>query len=373
MDRSATGWRAVSFDNRLSPSAESFRARLLRDLLARAPERRKTMARRRAVRKAALLPPKLAAQEEGPDIVRELVRNIPQALWVRDVATNTIQYVSPAWHHLTGRSLAVGDRHEKVFTAIDPEDRQRVVLEAQKAPEGGVDCECRLARQGGRVRWVRMRTFSIGEAAGKACRVAGSMEDVTERREADERLLKLAHCDALTGLPNRVRLHEMLRVALTQAGDSVVSVLFIDIDHFKRINDTLGHAFGDDLLRQIGRRLLTCLRVRDAVGRLGGDEFVLILVTSDRPRAAEAVAEKIRRVLRRPFELEGRPVTVTASIGIAVGKGASDPDSLIKHADMAMYEAKQCGRDTHRFYEVGMTRSRRELGPGGRPRVRSPT
>jgi len=134
-----------------------------------------------------------------------------------------------------------------------------------------------------------------------------------------------------------------------------VSVLFIDLDRFKNVNDTRGHAPGDDLLCQVGLRLVNCLRIRDIVGRLGGDEFGLILITPDGSQGAEVVANKIRKVLRPPFNLEGQEVIVTASIGITVyPDDALDPDTLIKYADTAMYEAKGAGRDTYRFYTAQM-------------------
>ena len=128
-------------------------------------------------------------------------------------------------------------------------------------------------------------------------------------------------------------------------------MLCIDLDQFKNVNDTLGHAIGDELLCQFSNRLVECVRIRDTVGRLGGDEFALILVMQDNQQEGCAlVATKIRDVLRVPFDLAGHSVSVTASIGISIHPDdASDPDTLMKHADTAMYQAKQAGRDTFRF------------------------
>ncbi len=187
--------------------------------------------------------------------------------------------------------------------------------------------------------------------------LAGDIAFGLEYIAKEKKLDYLAHYDPLTGLPNRMLFYESLKSALAQAEKHrwIVSVLFVDIDRFKNINDSLGHAIGDELLRQVGNRLLTCLRIRDTVGRLGGDEFALILVTPDGAQGAGTVANKIREAMRQPFVLEGREMTATVSIGITVyPTDSSDPDTLIKYADTAMYRAKEAGRDTYRFYTAEM-------------------
>ena len=178
----------------------------------------------------------------------------------------------------------------------------------------------------------------------------GVVRDITERQEAHLRLYQMAHHDALTGLPNRTLFQKTLEKTLAQAKERnwVVIVLHIDLDHFKTVNDTHGHATGDILLGQIGDRLLQCVRVRDTVGRLGGDEFAVILISEDRRKGVTSVARKIGAALREPFTLAGAEVHVTASIGISsYPEDASEPDVLIKYADTAMYQAKQNGRDAH--------------------------
>jgi diguanylate cyclase (GGDEF)-like protein/PAS domain S-box-containing protein len=181
--------------------------------------------------------------------------------------------------------------------------------------------------------------------------------DITERKAAQQRLHHLAHYDVLTGLPNRMMFHETLKRTLSLAAQSGwrVAVLIIDLDHFKNVNDSLGHAIGDELLVQLSDRLARCVRIRDTVGRFGGDEFSLILAMQDGRENAVLVANKIREALRAPFDLKGHAVTVTASIGITVHPDdASDPETLIKYADTAMYRAKQAGRDTYRFFTAQM-------------------
>ena len=177
----------------------------------------------------------------------------------------------------------------------------------------------------------------------------GVVRDITEREEAHLRLYQMAHHDALTGLPNRTLFYETLAKTLTQAKNSNwgVAVLYVDVDHFKNVNDTHGHAMGDLLLSQVSDRLLQCVRLRDTVGRLGGDEFAMILMLANRQAGAEIVAKKIQEALRAPFTLGNYEVSVTASIGItSYPADATDPELLIKYADTAMYRAKQKGRDT---------------------------
>jgi diguanylate cyclase (GGDEF)-like protein/PAS domain S-box-containing protein len=183
------------------------------------------------------------------------------------------------------------------------------------------------------------------------------VRDITERKEAEQRLQHQAHHDALTGLPNRTLFYETLQKTLAIAVGTgwLVAVLFIDLDHFKTVNDTLGHAVGDELLVQFSNRLIQCVRIRDTVGRLGGDEFALIMVMEGGQQGAALVAEKIRSALRAPFVLHGHEVSMTASIGITVHPAdASDPDTMIKYADTAMYQAKHAGRDTYRFFTAQM-------------------
>ena len=181
--------------------------------------------------------------------------------------------------------------------------------------------------------------------------------DITERKEAEQRLLKLAHFDTLTGLPNRSQFYDSLSHSLRQANDHKwsLAVLFLDVDRFKNVNDTLGHTIGDELLRQFSSRLVDCLRVRDTIGRFGGDEFAAILMLPEGAQNAIAVVDKIRESMRRPFDLKGHEVTVTASIGIAVyPDDGNDPDTLIQYADTAMYRAKEAGRDAFRFFTSEM-------------------
>ena len=185
----------------------------------------------------------------------------------------------------------------------------------------------------------------------------GAVRDISERKQAQLRLHHLAHYDALTGLPNRRLYCETMAAILSEAAanGSMAAVLCIDLDQFKNVNDSYGHACGDELLRQFSNRLIECIGSRDAAGRLSGDEFSLTLALREGQDSAGDVATAIREILRAPFNLDGNRVVVTASIGMAIYPvDATDLDTLIKYSDVAMYRAKQAGRDTFRFFTPQM-------------------
>jgi diguanylate cyclase (GGDEF)-like protein len=196
-----------------------------------------------------------------------------------------------------------------------------------------------------------------GVAAGQPPVLLGVARDISERRQAQERLQHMAHYDSLTGLPNRTLFFQTLAEAIELAQDKEwrIVVLFIALDRFKNINDSLGAALGDELLRQFSNRLVQCVRIRDTVGRLGGDEFGLILTMTRDQQDAVYVANEVREALRAPFELGGHSPTLTASIGIAMyPDDATDPETLVNYADTAMSRAKEAGRDGYRFFTAGM-------------------
>ncbi|QBE64310.1 EAL domain-containing protein [Pseudoduganella lutea] len=181
--------------------------------------------------------------------------------------------------------------------------------------------------------------------------------DISERRQAEERLRHMASYDSLTGLPNRTLFYRTLGDAIDLARDKEwrIVVLFIGLDRFKNINDSLGAAMGDELLREFSGRLVQSARIRDTVGRLGGDEFGLILTMTRDQQDAVLVANEVREALRTPFELGGQQAMMTASIGIAVyPDDAADPETLVKYANTAMSQAKEAGSDAYRFFTAGM-------------------
>ena len=183
-----------------------------------------------------------------------------------------------------------------------------------------------------------------------------TLEDITEEKRAEERIVHVAHHDALTGLPNRILFAEQLEQALKRVrrGERL-AVFYIDLDHLKRVNDTLGHPIGDKLLKGVADRLRGCVRDIDTVGRLSGDEFAIIQSSIDGPADAGALAIRIREAIRAPADLNGHQVVMDASIGISIAPdNGTEPDALLKTADIALYEAKNNGRGTYCFFESEM-------------------
>jgi diguanylate cyclase (GGDEF)-like protein len=178
--------------------------------------------------------------------------------------------------------------------------------------------------------------------------------DVTERRRAEAEIRHMAFHDELTGLPNRALFYDHLHMALASAqrrGDHV-GLLFLDLDHFKQLNDRYGHAFGDLLLVQVAARLRQSARRGDTVARFGGDEFTVLLPDVESHRQAEAAASKVLAVLAEPLEIGNRTIEITASIGVAIAPRASrDAVTLVHQADLAMYHVKADGRGGYRFYD----------------------
>ncbi|MGE0225894.1 MAG: putative bifunctional diguanylate cyclase/phosphodiesterase [Acetobacteraceae bacterium] len=182
-------------------------------------------------------------------------------------------------------------------------------------------------------------------------------QEVTDQRHAEARIRFMAHHDALTGLANRVLLHERLTAFLQEGRrrDERLAVLCLDLDHFKNVNDTLGHPVGDSLLRVVAERLRHCIRSDDVVARIGGDEFAILQYAPDQPTQAARLAQRIVDSLAQPYSLDGQRAIIGASIGIAIAPDrGGDADTLLKCADLAMYRAKADGRNTHRFFEAEM-------------------
>jgi diguanylate cyclase (GGDEF)-like protein len=206
----------------------------------------------------------------------------------------------------------------------------------------------------------------VRNAAGEVVNYVALFSDIGALKQAEERALHLAHHDVLTGLPNRLLFAAQLAQSLQRASrqGQQIALLFIDLDRFKSVNDTLGHAAGDELLRVVAQRLRAAVRAEDTVARLGGDEFTVVLEEVAGTAAAAATARKLHDALAAPMELQGRPVTVSATIGIALFPAdGSDADTLMRAADVAMYRAKRRGRRSQAF---GGARSggRRRHGAG---------
>jgi len=200
------------------------------------------------------------------------------------------------------------------------------------------------------------RAIEIGNQPLKSGGWVATQEDITERRRAEKQIAHLAHYDALTDLPNRVLFRERLEKELerTRRGEQL-AMLYIDIDEFKSVNDSLGHPVGDELLKAVASRLLGCIRETDFVARLGGDEFAIVQTGVRQPNDVMELVKRIYEAIRRPYECLGHHVATDASIGIALAPNdGTDLDQLLKSADLAMYGAKSDGRHTYRFFEPEM-------------------
>ena len=217
----------------------------------------------------------------------------------------------------------------------------QLVLKTGKAL---LDIDEYVVRPDGTRRWLSTSKVPLRAADGAIIGLVGIARDVTERRRAEERIHFLAYHDTLTGLPNRARFELELTLAVTRAAEGLpVTLILIDLDRFKHVNDTLGHVAGDDLIRQVGTRLSLLVGAQGIVARLGGDEFA-ILLTGRSANAAESIAEAVLTDLGRPFQLFGDPAFIGASLGIAPRRRGAGSEELLREADIALYEAKARGR-----------------------------
>ena len=263
------------------------------------------------------------------------------------------QYLGYSSSELVGRS---------VFSVTHPEDLeksrdwQRHVVQATKCSSL---VEKRYLRKDGETVWGHVSLAPFYDETGKLLYVVSIVQDITEQMRSKDEIRQLAFYDTLSGLPNRTLFFDRLEQTMARAardGD-MVALLFLDLDQFKRINDTLGHATGDRLLVDVARRLQKCVRGSDTVARLGGDEFVIILSALRHQQDVAGAARHLLEVLADPYEFEGREVFCTASIGIALfPTDGTTTELLIKNADMAMYQAKDRGRNIYQFFSEQMNR-----------------
>jgi diguanylate cyclase (GGDEF)-like protein len=261
---------------------------------------------------------------------------------------------------------------EEILERVDPDDRIELEVQLRKSAESGegfsVDTRT-LGEEGARV--IHWQAEVASDAAGSSISISGTMQDVTERKSAEEQVRFLAYHDGLTGLFNRNAFFEQLdrAVSLAKRHRRRGALLFLDLDNFKRINDTLGHATGDRLLKGVADRLQQCLRTtdfvaradgdgNDAIARLGGDEFTVLLSEVSHSEDAAAVARRIIEVLREPFIIDRSELLVGASIGITVyPTDGDDIITLLRNADSAMYRAKEQGRNNHQFFNTCINES----------------
>ena len=286
-------------------------------------------------------------------------RGANDGLWDWNFLTGEI-FFAPRWKEMLGLGEnGMGNRPDDWFALVHPDDAANLIEEVAAHVMGmtpHLESSYRLRHADGDYRWMLCRALAV-RGNGQVLRLAGSQTDITKRREAEERLRFNASFDLLTGLPNRAVFMTRLDEAIARASNDETcqfAVLFLDLDGFKVINDSLGHMIGDQMLIAVARRLEGCMRTGDIVARLGGDEFTLLL---DYKSADDVlhVASRLQELLRAPFHLSGYEVFTAASIGVALGSsGYQHAEDVLRDADIAMYEAKKRGRARTELFNITM-------------------
>jgi len=281
---------------------------------------------------------------------QRLVEQLPLVVYVDELSDNSANiYTSPQVEALLGYTVEEWVADPDLFVKVlHPEDRERVLEEVHRTNVSGERfvCEYRVHAKDGRVVWIRDESATYAEE-GQPVHSHGYMLDITRRRIAEEELREQAWSDSLTLLPNRALLVQRLRDA---EDDAPRSLLFLDLDDFKTINDSLGHPTGDGVLVELARRLGDVIREGDLVARIGGDEFAVLAAMAD-VGTLEALATRLLTAVGQPFVLDRRELRLSASIGIATGPADED---LLRNADLAMYEAKRRGGEGFAFFAPAM-------------------
>jgi diguanylate cyclase (GGDEF)-like protein/PAS domain S-box-containing protein len=297
--------------------------------------------------------------------MRLALQGSTDAPWDWDLVTGELYYSARYWEMLGYVPGEMRADPEAWVRLTHPEDRAWVAAfleDLLAGPRQAYSIEFRLLHRDGHYVPVLSRGFILRDGAGKALRLSGTNTDLTERKQVEHRIHELAYFDQLTGLPNRRFLIDELGQILARNGRAGRhgALLFLDLDNFKLLNDTMGHDVGDLLLREVARRLRRALREGDHLARLGGDEFVIVLENlgaspDEATVEVHAVGRKILDVLGEPFDLAGRQCASSPSIGVTLFDGApTSIDALLRQADLAMYRAKEEGRNTLRFFDPGM-------------------
>ena len=276
--------------------------------------------------------------------------------WNFDIARNHLHW-SDETYRIFGIPYGTPMTLEAFVACLHPDDRDMVLEAWKRAMDGedSYDIEHRI-KVGGQTRWVRERAEIRFNLGGQPLFASGTAQDITERKEAEESIRFLAYYDVLTGLPNRTLFHDRIGQTLisAQREGGQFAVLFLDLDRFKYINDSMGHMAGDKLLQVVAQRLKASVRETDTISRLGGDEFIILLRDTDFEGAAH-VAEKMLKAVSASFEINGVTVTTQGSIGISLfPEDGQDVNTLIKNADAAMYHAKDLGRNNFQFFTAQM-------------------
>ncbi len=295
------------------------------------------------------------ALQASEDRYARAVRGANDGLWEWHVEDDRL-YLSDRWLAMLGLDAARAPRILSDWTALIPEAQRGSFLAALQAHLDGrqafLHVECQLRDSWGRLIWVMIRAVASTDRQGERL-LAGSLTDISQRKQTEQALAHQALHDALTGLPNRQQVGELLSQALqrqAKPGARHAAVLFIDLDRFKLINESLGHQTGDQVLIQVAKRIERCLRPGDHLGRFGGDEFVVLLDDLAQPHDAELVGKRIMHALQYPIVAGSRRLAVSVSIGVAPMKGHGDEQDALREADLALYRAKAYGKGQLALY-----------------------
>lgn len=290
----------------------------------------------------------LSASRRSLHLAERIIESTLEGVIITD-ARGRIMSVNPAFTKLTGYSEAEAIGQTPAMLSSGRHDKRFYEsMWRQLREQGQWQGEIWNRRKNGEFFPEYLSITAITDERGEVSHYAGMFTDITQLKENEENIRNLAYRDPLTGLPNRRLLDDRLEMAIAQAHrhGTHVGVLFIDLDQFKQVNDSLGHAAGDELLAELARRLRRCVREDDTVARLGGDEFVVVLADVERHEDVQQTAERALDAIRAPLWLQGRELVVTCSMGMSVyPEDGRDRKSLLKHADAAMYQVKNQGRD----------------------------
>ncbi|MEO0834958.1 MAG: EAL domain-containing protein [Cyanobacteria bacterium J06642_3] len=303
---------------------------------------------------------------ESEEKLESILNSLEEVVWSADVETNQLLFLNRSAQEVYGRPVnELLDNPNLRLDSIHPDDRDRVVSSLINSPVKSNDLEYRIIQPSGEIRWVWERSRLIYSENGIANRRDGIISDVTERKQIEAELSYEAKHDSLTNLPNRAAFMERLEQALESSYRQpgyLFAVLFIDLDRFKIVNDSLGHQFGDELLITVAQILTDCCRTQDFVARLGGDEFTILLDRIDTIDVAVAIAKSINEQLNEPFCIQGHNVFTSASIGIVkTDHRYQDIAEILRDADLAMYRAKSLGKARHEVFDPQMYASTKEL------------
>ena len=316
-----------------------------------------------------------AERRSGSEVLRSLLAQMPRPIFWKD-RDGVYRGCNRAFlerHKLDSMSEVIGRRDDEMPWKEEAEGYRQSDRIVMSTRERMIGVEHTQWTASGSAMIVRTSKAPLLDARGRVIGVLGIDEDITKDKEAERKLEKLAFYDSLTGLPNRVLLQERLEQALKRVQRDQndpfkrendrrqLAVLYLDLDDFKHVNDTLGHDAGDKMLVEVTKRLRSCLRQNDTVARVGGDEFLVLLPDVRGPADIRVVVHKLLEAMRAPLSLEGSEIIVTMSIGITLApKDGSDRSELLKNADIAMYRAKDLGRNSFEFFSPEMNRLARE-------------